>query len=117
MYWAYRNFKVCVIWAYVVPGFFPKLVGEFVVYLVFGCPFVYVCEFGLCYSQFLVPMVFVDVCRFRTALVCVHVGTPLSLYDAIWAICIMGVSVCCLGGLPHLLIDMLFHCLLCLCVL
>ena len=29
------------------PGVFPKLVGEFVVDLVIGCPFVYVCEFGL----------------------------------------------------------------------
>ena len=29
------------------PGVFPNLVGEFVVDLVIGCPFIYVCKFGL----------------------------------------------------------------------
>ena len=41
IYWVYRNFRVYVIWASVIPGFKKKkLVGEFVVDLVVGCPFV-----------------------------------------------------------------------------
>ena len=31
-------------------GVFPNLVGEFVVDLVVGCPFIYICEFGLSQS-------------------------------------------------------------------
>ena len=47
MYWAYWSFRVYVIWGYVVLGIFAKLVGEFVVDLVIGCSFFYVCEFEL----------------------------------------------------------------------
>ena len=47
IYWAYHNFRLCVVFGVCDPGVFPKLVGEFVVDLVIGCPFAYVCEFGL----------------------------------------------------------------------
>jgi hypothetical protein len=43
-------------------GVFQKLVGEFMVDLVIGCPFVYVCEFGLSQSLFIIHVFFVDVC-------------------------------------------------------
>ena len=50
MYWAYQKLSVCVLWTSMIMGvffFFPNLIGKFMVDLVIGCPFVYMCEFGL----------------------------------------------------------------------
>ena len=68
------------------------------------------------YSWFLCSLL-MYVCRFRIAPVWVHVGTPLSQYNIVRVVCILGVLEVCLGELHHLLVDLLFHCLLCMCML
>ena len=72
-------------------GVSPKLVGEFRVDLVVGCPFVYL-DWAHFNSWFLCSLL-TYVCRFRMAPVCVPVGTPLSQYGVIWAVCILGMLV------------------------
>ena len=48
IYWAYRNFKLCVIWASIILGLFQNwLESLWLINLVIGCPFVYICKFGL----------------------------------------------------------------------
>ena len=44
-----KRYELTKAWSY-DSGVFAKLVGEFVVDLVIGCPFVYICIFGLSQS-------------------------------------------------------------------
>ena len=56
-------------------------------------------------------------CRLRMAHVRVLVGTPLSQYGVVCAICILGVLAGLFKRFHHLLVDPLFHCMLCMCLL
>ena len=62
MYWAYQNFKICVICASNIPKTFQKCFKYFLNELLVRHPFVDVCEFGFCNTQFLFMVAFVDVC-------------------------------------------------------
>ena len=94
MYWAYRSFRVCVIWASVIPGSFHNwfeslgLIWSLDVHLsMYGN-----LDWAHFSSRFLCSLL-TYVCRFRMAPICVPVGTPFSQYGVVWAVCILGVLV------------------------
>jgi hypothetical protein len=94
IYWAYWNFRVCVIWAYVVPGFFRKwLQTLWLLWLLDVHLSTYVIlKWAQLDSWFLCSLL-MYVCRFRMAPVWVPIGAPLSQYGVVWVVCILGMLV------------------------
>ena len=79
MYWVYRNFRVCVMWASMVPGFFQNWLEN----LWFIWPLdvhlsMYVNLYCVILNSWFLCSLLMYVCRFRMAHVCVHAGIPLS---------------------------------------
>ena len=59
--------------------------------LVTGCPFVYICKFGLGQSYFSVHVFFLDVCL--QVAYSVHMGTRWDLVGVMWVVCIRAMLV------------------------
>ena len=94
MYWAYRNFRVCIILVFVVPGFFQNwLESLWLIWLLDVHLSIYVNLDWASLSSWFLCSSLMYVCRFRMAPVCVPVGTPFSQYGVVWAVCILGVLV------------------------
>ena len=94
MYWAYRNCRVCVIWVFVVPGFFQNwLESLWLIWLLDAHLSMYVNLDWAHLNPWFLCSLLMYVCRFRMAPVWVLVGTPLSQYGVVWAICILGMLV------------------------
>ena len=100
-YWVYPNFRVCVIWAFVVMGFFHHwLESLWFIWSLDVHLSMYINLDCVILSSWFLCSLLMYVCMFRMALVCVPVGTPLSQYGTIWAVCILGVLVCLFRRAP-----------------
>ena len=94
MYWAYRSFRVCVIWASIIPRFFHNWLESLgVIWSLDVHLSMYENLDWAHFNYWFLCSLLTYVCRFRMALMCVPVGIPLSQYGVVWAVCILGVLV------------------------
>ena len=92
MYWVYHSFRGWIIWASVIPRFFQNWLESLglIRLLDVHLSMYENLDWAHCHSWFLCSLL-TYACRFRMAPMCVPVGTPLSQYGVVWAICILGV--------------------------